>query len=85
MINKFLTWFVTSSSNPNQFSMTLKGLLIANIGVIMYILHLLNVPVSVEQVTEAIGMITGFIGSIAFVIGLVRKTYYFIKSKRDSK
>jgi len=85
MINKFLTWLVVSSANPNEFSMTLKGLLITNIGVIMFILHICNISLSMDQVTNLIGLVTGFCGSALLVVGLIRKIYLTIKKPADSQ
>lgn len=82
-MNKFLTWFVVSSENPNAFSMTFKGLLMANIGVVMFILHYFNVGYSVEQVTNIIGVLAGFLGSALFTAGLLRKLWYLVFPKKE--
>lgn len=83
-MNKFLTWFVVSSEDPNKFSITLKGLLMANIGVIMYILHYFSVSYTVEQVTNIIGMFTGFLGSALFTAGLLRKLWYSVFPNKEN-
>lgn len=80
-MNKFIKWLVYSSENSKEFSMTIKGLLLANVGVIMYIVHLLNLPYTGEQITEIIGAFTGFIGSALFMAGLIRKLGNQVKSK----
>lgn len=81
MINKFLAWFVVSSANPNEFSATLKGFLVANIAIIMYFIHLANLSLTTEQVVEIIGCASGFVGAVMLGFGLVRKIFYTIKPK----
>lgn len=82
-MNRFLTWFVVSSNNPNEFSMTLKGVLLAQIGVIMWGLHYASVhyaipTYSLEQVTDIIGVATGFLGSAMATAGMLRKLYNLV-------
>lgn len=80
-MNKFLTWLIVSSADPNQFSARLKGLLIVNVAVIMWILHTLNVPISVQQVTDVIGYGTAFIGTALMAFGLIRNIYLTLTGK----
>lgn len=78
-MNRFLNWLVVSSSNPEQFSLTLKGILIANIGVIMFIIHQANLSYTVDQITVVISTFTALVGGILTVIGLLRKMYLSLK------
>lgn len=78
-MNRFLNWLVASSANPEQFSLTLKGILIANIGVIMFIIHQANLSYTVDQITVVISTFTALVGGILTVIGLLRKMYLSLK------
>lgn len=84
-MNKLVKWLVISSENPKDYSMTIKGLLVANIGVIMFIIQYLNLPYTVEQVTEVIGAFTGFIGSALFMAGLLRKLANELTKNTENK
>lgn len=67
--------FVTSSVNPEEVSLTIKGILIANIGLIVLVLKWFHVSVTVDEVTNVIGLITTGIGSAITLYGLARKWY----------
>lgn len=77
----FTKWFVEGSTDPTQVSKSFTGLLVANIGIIMWALHYFNLNYSVEQVTNGIGQIGIFVGSAIFVVGFLRKIYYLFKKK----
>jgi len=77
--------FVASSANPEEVSLTIKGILIANVGLIVLVLKLFHVSVTVDEVTNVIGLITTGVGSAITIYGLLRKLYYegFPKTQED--
>lgn len=72
-MNKLVEWIVRSSENPNKASMTIKGILIANIAFIMLIMKLAHVSISETEVYAIIGDVSLLLGSILTVFGLSRK------------
>lgn len=77
---KSLNWLVRSSQNPQEVSMTLKGILIVIVPLFVQFSGILHVAVDQEgatQLVDGIAMLTQavltLVGSIVFVIGLVRK------------
>lgn len=82
-MNKVLKGLVTSSANPEKVSMTIQGILVANIAIIMYFVHKFNLPYTAEQVTEIIGVLSGAISAIMVTFGLLRKLWYKIRLQKD--
>lgn len=80
-MNKVLKNLVVSSVNPEEVSLTIKGVLVANIAFIMILVNHFNLPYSTEQVTEIIGVLSGLVGGVMVIVGLLRKLYHSIKSK----
>lgn len=78
-MNKFLNWFAVSSVNSEEWAMSLKGLIITNAGLIVWLLHLLNVNITVQQITELAGLSASFLGSAILTAGLLRKIWYTFK------
>lgn len=75
MIDKVIKWFVISSSNPERVSASLKGLLLANIGLVMYAVQYFGLPYSVSEVTDIIGTASGLVGVAIMAFGMVRKLH----------
>ena len=79
-MNKFYTWLVVSSANPDAFSATLKGILLTYVAVIVLALQYFKVPLSNTDVVEAIGTLSAIAGGLLGIFGLIRKFYFEVKS-----
>jgi len=84
MIEKTIKEFATSSVNPEQASLSLKGLLIANLGLIMLVLNYFGLTYSAEEVTNIIGIVSGLVGAVIMAIGLIRKLIVAVKARKQS-
>lgn len=75
MIKSFMEWLVVSSEDPSRISATIRGVIIANIGLIMFAIHYFNLPYTIDQIISLVGSITTIIGALLGIFGLVRKIY----------
>lgn len=91
-IDKVLDYLVTSSSNPEAWSMTAKSVIVAQVPLILYVLNTLGIHV--DQVPLIAAVNTFFTGASITMgaFGVARKIYYrllpvyqYIKSYIDSK
>lgn len=80
-MNNFFRWLVVSSANPENVSMTLKGILLQYVGVLFAVLMYFKVPFSQEVIYQFIGYFCAFIGAGLGIFGLARKMYFEIKGK----
>lgn len=73
MVNKLLNWFIKSSANPDEVSMSLKGVLL--LGGSHVIDNLSSIGINLSQATYAhdVAITATVLGSILTVIGMGRK------------
>lgn len=81
-MSNFLANLFVSSADPNKVSATIHGLLVANIGLVMFVFQQFNLPYTVEEVMSLIGLVSTAIGAIWVAFGATRKVYYFLKNKK---
>lgn len=79
MIKKTLDWLIVSSANPEEYSMTVKGILLQYVAVVIYMMHTLNVPLTQTLAVEYIDMFCTILGGILGIFGICRKIYFAIK------
>lgn len=82
-MNKFLLWLISSSADPNQFSLTIKGFLLQYVAVLLVVAKLVDVPLTETSVYEFIGSFTAIAGTLMACFGLLRKAFYEIKAMRN--
>lgn len=78
-MESLLQWLVTSSANPEKVSATIKGFLLAHIGIVIMIFQYLHLPYSHDQIISLIGLIVGLFGCALSFFGICRKLYYALK------
>lgn len=74
-MNKFLQ----SSANPQELSLTVRGILVSLVAVIIMVLQVLNIPFSEAQLMELIQQITALLSVMMVAFGLARKIWYSFK------
>lgn len=79
-MTKFLNWLVVSSANPENTSLTLKGILLQYVAVVVAAGAVIGVPLLDTQVIHYIDLGLAVLGSILGIVGLGRKLYYQLKS-----
>ena len=79
MFTKITDWLVTSSANPEEYSITIQGILLHALGIVLPILFYLHLPVTAAQITNQISVACQVLGIVLAIIGLVRKAYFAIK------
>ncbi len=77
-MEKFLQFIVKSSADPSRTSATIKGLLLANVGVLLFVIQYFNLPYTSDEVVESIGLFAGFAGAALSAFGMLRKLYFLI-------
>lgn len=75
MLNKITNWFITSSVNPDQTSMTLQSLLMAGAGTVVSDLQSLGLNVSITTYTNEIGHAATVLGLVLAGVGFIRKVF----------
>ena len=79
-MNTFFNWLTRSSVDPENTALTVKGLLLANVSTILFVLQLLHINWSADQVSHEIQVVTVVIGILLSIVGLVRKLYITFSS-----
>jgi len=84
-LNRVLEWILVSAADPNEVSLTIRGLLIAVVPSILFALGLAHVNLGQEQLTGIIDATVAFIGAalqaIGYAIalwGVIRKAWYTV-------
>ncbi len=75
MLNKISDWFVSSSVNPEETSMTVQSLLLAGAGQVVLDLQNLGLNVSVASYTNEVGHAMAVMGLVLAAIGFTRKIF----------
>lgn len=85
---KAIKWFVESSKNPNQVSMTFKGVVMAGLSKAVVVAGLLHIELPTENLTELVNVSTqfvqlglAFVGTAFVMYGIVRKLHTQFKNK----
>ncbi|MBP7006888.1 MAG: hypothetical protein KBB16_02400 [Candidatus Pacebacteria bacterium] len=76
----FLNWLVKSSENPEKVSMTIRGLLLTNVGIFLFVANqFFGLQLTEEIIMDAIANFTVAVGLVLSLIGMLRKAYYAFK------
>lgn len=76
----FLNWLVKSSENPEKVSMTIRGLLLTNVGIFIFVANsFFGLGFTEEIVISAITNFTVSVGLVLSLVGMLRKAYYAFK------
>lgn len=75
MFNKFVNWLVVSSANPEQYSLTLQGTLMAGAGQVVADLQNLGLNVGISQYTNEVGHAVAIVGLLLAAVGFARKVF----------
>jgi len=75
-MKKFLNVLVKSSANPENVSLTLKGILMQYAVLILSALVFLGFNIDQTKVTELITKTAFIFGIVLSLVGLTRKLYY---------
>ena len=82
-LSKVLHWIIVSSADPNEVSLTLKGLFLTAIPSIMFAVGIAHLNLGQDQVTGIFDSATAFVqtslavvGTAITLYGAVRKAYY---------
>lgn len=78
-MKNFLNWLIYSSENPEQFSLTIKGLLVTNAVIILALIkQFFGVEIPMESYVEIVGVGVASLGMILVGLGMMRKLYYLV-------
>lgn len=79
-VDKALDYLVTSSRNPEEWSMTVKALLTAQVPVAIYLLKTFGVDIDATMAGDIINKFTIGLSLVMGGFGLARKIYFWGKS-----
>lgn len=79
MFNKIVDWLVFSSTNPDEYSATLKGFLLQYSGYILFGFQAIGIPLSQSQYVTDVAVTAQLFGFALMTFGLLRKMYFLIK------
>lgn len=79
-MKSFYNWLLVSSANPENTSMTIKGILLQYVSVIIASMAVLGVPLMDTQLIHYIDVGCAILGGLLGIFGLGRKIYYQFKS-----
>jgi len=81
-LENVLRWLLQSSADPNEVSLTIKGLLIGAIPVVMAVLGLAHINLGQDQLTGIVDALVNVVqialtlfSAVATLYGLVRKVW----------
>lgn len=74
------TW-LGSSANPEELSMTVKGLLVSLVPLLMVVLKATGVDIDESTVLEVINQFTTALAAVLVGFGAARKFYFYVKNK----
>lgn len=74
-MNKYLQ----SSANPENLSLTIKGILVALVPIIIAVLQAFDLHFSEVEVMEIIQQLTVILAQVMIALGLVRKLWFYFK------
>lgn len=84
-MDKILNWFIVSSANPDEYSLTLKSLLLAGAGNVVAGLQTLGLNVSLASYTGEIGHAVAVVGVLLSAFGFARKIFLTTQTTVSSK
>lgn len=73
-----MKWY-NSSKNPEELSLTIKGMLVMYIPIIITTGNLLGYDLTETQISNYISNFSLFVASAMVVIGFLRKIYFWLK------
>jgi len=72
---------LSSSENPEQLALTVKGVIVSLASIIVLVGSRFGFPLSIEQVAIFAGSIGAAVGAIVTLSGLIRKMVIAIQAK----
>lgn len=78
-MNDLLKWIVLSSADPENVSLTIKGLLLQHVGLAIAVAGVFGYSVTDITIATIITKISIIIGGFLAMIGIVRKIYFLVK------
>lgn len=72
-MNKFLDWLTTSSANPEKYSMTFKGIMVAFIPLLLLVGQQLHLGWTHGDLTLLIQELTTILSLVLTAFGIARK------------
>lgn len=81
-MEKILQWLVNSSANPEATSLTLKGILIANLPFIINLAHFTGSMATAQMIQNNIDVTCQTVATLLIVFGGIRKVYLTIFPKK---
>jgi len=79
-VDKVLDYIVTSSRNPEEWSMTVKAFIVAQLPIAIYFFKTVGINLDSNVVIELVNNLALGLSLVMGVFGLVRKIYFWSKS-----
>ncbi len=79
-VDKTLDYIVTSSRNPDEWSLTIKAMIVAQVPIIIYLLKAFGVDVDSVLVGDIVNKFTLGLSLLMGTFGMLRKLYFWGKS-----
>jgi len=79
-VDKVLDYMVTSSRNPEEWSMTVKAFIVAQLPIAIYFFKTVGINLDSNVVIELVNNLALGLSLVMGVFGLVRKIYFWSKS-----
>ena len=76
---------IKSSENPENLSLTIKGILVALIPTVVYLGGVFGLNVAEADLTQFVSAIATLISAGMIIVGLLRKAYYAIFPKKNNQ
>lgn len=83
-VDKALDYIVTSSRNPEEWSMTVKAFIIAQVPIAIYLFKTIGINLDGNVVIEFVNNLTTGLSLVMGAFGLARKIYFWSKSFIES-
>jgi len=80
-MEKFTKWLIYSSTNPNEFSLTLKGAVATLLPVVLLLIKQLGFSLNGVDVEQFILSYVTVLTTAITLFGLMRKLYFTFKEK----
>ena len=72
-MQKFITWLVVSSENPENISLTVKGILLMAVPITLTLLSQFGVHFAEDQALQFVSSSVTVLASVLSLVGLIRK------------
>lgn len=76
---------IASSANPNRLSLTVGGLIVGLIPFMIHLAETQGIILTSNEIISFIDRASFVLAEVAIFIGMLRKFYYWVQSKRVDK